>query len=371
MNEADLKKTPLEAAHRQLHARLVPFAGFLMPVQYSGVVDEHRAVREAAGLFDVSHMGQLRVKGRDALAAVQWLTSNDAGKLSPGQAQYSLLCKPDGTLVDDIIVYRLSAEHFFICVNAANTAKDFQWMKRQAAERGFDVTITDESERYALLALQGPRAQEILQTLTRADLTALKPFHFVEEKIAGMPTLISRTGYTGEDGFEIYIAPEAAEALWTKLLEKGRSKGLKPVGLGARDTLRLEMKFSLYGHEIDEAHTAIEAGLSWAVKPEKGDFIGREALAPEKKNGPKRRLVGFKMLERSVPRQGYKVFRDGREIGEVTSGTHSPTLEVGIGCAFVPAAFAEIGSRIDIDIRGRKFPAEIVKTPFIQRKPVA
>lgn len=359
-----LRKTPLESCHLALGARMVPFAGYSMPVQYSGIIDEHTSVRTAAGLFDVSHMGEVRVQGPDAQSFVQWITTNDVTKLEPGKAQYSLLCKADGTLIDDIIVYCIARDHYFICVNASNRFKDFEWLSQHAKTRNINARLTDESDHFAQIALQGPKAAAIVQGLTSFDLASLKPFRFAFTKVGPAEVLMARTGYTGEDGFELYVDPKHAAALWNKLMDFGKPQGLKPVGLGARDTLRLEMKYSLYGNDIDEAHTALESDLGWVVKFDKGDFLGREALLKQKQQGVAQRLVGFKMLERGIARHGYPVVIDGKPAGIVTSGTHSPSLDLDIGCAYVPVSHAHPGAEIKIDIRGKTLAAVVVKTPF-------
>ncbi len=354
-------KTPLYEEHKNLGARIVPFAGWLMPVQYKGIVDEHKAVRNKAGLFDVSHMGELTVKGKDALACLQWLTTNNVEKLVPGKAQYSLISTKKGTPVDDIIIYCIAKDDYFICVNASNREKDFRWFINEAKEKNFNVKIENKSDEYAQLALQGPLAPSILQRETTFDLASLKPFSFCQTEISGFKALVSRTGYTGEDGFEIYLEAQDSPALWKKLLSHNE---VSPCGLGARDTLRLEMKYALYGNDLDEEHTILEAGLGWVVKMDKGDFLGKEILLKQKSTGIPRKLIGFKMLERSIPRHGYKVFKEQEFLGETTSGSYSPSLDYGIGCAYVPTSQSAMGNTLEIEIRGKRVPAEIVKTPF-------
>ena len=358
------RRTPLHAAHRKLGARMIEFGGWEMPVQYTGILEEHRAVRARAGLFDVSHMGEVEVAGRGALDAVQRLVTNDASKLAPGGAQYAVLCLPDGGIVDDVIYYRLGDDRFFFCVNAANQETDFAWMK----EEGKGATVTNRSDDFALVALQGPRAAAILEPLTPAGLAALRPFTAVETPVAGIPLLLSRTGYTGEDGFELYVAPGRAEALWEHLLEAGRPEGLVPVGLGARDTLRLEKGLMLYGNDIDRTTTPLEAGLGWVVKLDKGDFLGREALVRQKEAGIRRRLVGLEMEGPAIPRHGYPLFHDGRSIGTVTSGTRSPMLGRGIALGYVEASAAAAGTRLEVEIRGRRHAAKVVRPPFVRRE---
>ena len=367
MNDT-IKQTPLNAVHKALGARMVPFGGWEMPVQYAGVIEEHLAVREKAGLFDVSHMGEIEVRGADALALVQRLTTNDAARLVDGQVQYSALCYADGGVVDDVTLYRSSASHFLFCVNAANTDKDFAWMQQVHGESGLTgATLTNRSAEYAQLALQGPRAAAILARLTAAPLAAIRYYHFALGVVAGVPALISRTGYTGEDGFELYIPATAAVSLWNRLLETGRSDGLTPIGLGARDTLRLEKGYALYGHELSPQITPLEAGLGWIVKLDKGDFVGRAALLRQQAAGIPRRLVALLMAERGIPREGYPVFAGGQQVGIVTSGTMSPTLTAGIALALVESARAVPGGELLVGIRDHRLRARIVKPPFVKK----
>ena len=357
-----LQRTPLHGEHLRLNAKMVPFAGFEMPVQYpTGITAEHNAVRTAAGLFDVSHMGEFFVRGPQALDFVQHVTTNDASRLEVGQAQYSTMVNDQGMLIDDLLVYRF-ADHYMLVVNGANREKDWAWTSRHAA--AFDVRFTDESDDIALLALQGPRAQEILARLTETDLDAIRYYHFTEGTVDGVQAVISRTGYTGEDGFELYVAGEHAAALWRRLLETGAGDGLIATGLGSRDSLRLEMGMALYGNDLDEGHTPLEAGLAWVTKLDKGDFVGREALKAQKEAGVARRLVGFRLKERGFPRPHYPVSFNGETVGEVTSGTLSPTLGEGIGMAYVPTVASKAGTEIGIVIRDRAIPAEVVKPPF-------
>ena len=357
-----LKPTPLHARHLASGARMVPYAGWDMPVEYSGITAEHLAVRSSAGVFDVSHMGEIEIAGKDALKTVQHLTSNDASRLATGQAQYSALLTPDGTFVDDILVYRLGAEEFLVVVNASNAPRDFEWIASRAGGVQ-DVEVTNESDRYALLALQGPQAVEILAPLASLDVTGLKYYGFAEGRVDGVPALISRTGYTGEDGFELYLAPEGAPGIWRRLL----AAGAVPAGLGARDTLRLEAAMALYGHEIDETTTPFEAGLGWVVKLDKGDFLGRDALLAQKAAGVPRKLVGFEVQGRGIARQGHAVVSGGGTVGTVTSGTWSPTFEKALGLAYVPPEMAAAGSPLAIDVRGRTLPAVVVEVPFYRR----
>ncbi len=359
-----LKATPLGRLFHDMGARLVDFAGWELPVQFTSVLEEHQAVRTAAGLFDVSHMGEVEVRGRAALDLVQKVTSNDASRLKPGQAQYTALTTEKGTFVDDIIVYRRSEDDFMLVVNASNTDKDFAWIASHG--RGA-VEVINASARYAQLALQGPRAQDILQTLVQVPLTPIRPFHFVEIAVDGTECIVSRTGYTGEDGFEIYAPPEAARDLFRALLRQGSPFGLLPCGLGARDTLRLEARMLLYGNDIDESTTVLEAGLDGIVKLDKGTFIGSEALIRERERGPLRRLVGFEMIDAGIARHGYPTKIEDTEAGAVTSGTFGPTVKKGIGLAYVPSRAARVGTRFHVGIRGRDAQAVIVPTPFYRR----
>ncbi|HET6230335.1 MAG TPA: glycine cleavage system aminomethyltransferase GcvT [Longimicrobiaceae bacterium] len=362
MADANLLHTPLHDEHAALNAKLVPFAGYEMPVQYpTGITAEHHAVRNAAGLFDVSHMGEFEVRGDRALEFVQHVTTNDASKLEVGQAQYSTLLQDDGTLLDDLLVYRFP-DRYMLVVNGSNKDKDFAWIQRYTGD--FGVELTDRTDEIALLALQGPKAQEILSRLTDADLDSIRYYRFAEGTVDGVPAIISRTGYTGEDGFELYVAADRAPALWRKILETGKDDGLIPAGLGCRDSLRLEMGYALYGNDLDEKTTPLEAGLGWVVKLDKGGFVGADALRAQKAAGVERKLVGFRLKERGFPRHGYGVVVDGQPAGEVTSGVLSPTLGEGVGMAYVPAAAAKPGTEIGIVIRDRAVPAEVVRPPF-------
>jgi aminomethyltransferase len=366
--QGSLRRTPLNAVHQRMGAKMVEFGGWDMPVRYTGDLEEHRAVRTAAGLFDLGHMGQVDVTGPDALPFLQWLLTNDFAPLPVGKAQYTLLCNPAGGVLDDLIVYRLP-ERWFVVLNAANRESDVAWIQaRRAERRDLDLTVADVTDQTGMLALQGPRAEAILQKLTSADLANLPAFGAVEAAVASVPALIGRTGYTGEDGFELYFPVEQNEHLWEKLLEAGRTEGLQPIGLGARDTLRLEAKMALYGHELSEEINPLEAGVGWAVNFDKGDFVGREALLRVKEQRPARRLVGFRMVERGgAPRAGYEVQVNGEPVGHVTSGTFSPTLMESIGLALVRRDAAGVGKPLDIMIRGRPVRAEQVKTPFYKR----
>jgi glycine cleavage system T protein (aminomethyltransferase) len=362
-----LKKTPLNAKHRSIGARMVEFGGWDMPVEYTGIVDEHMAVRTRAGLFDVSHMGEIEIAGADALAAVQWITSNDASRLSVGQIQYSALTTPAGTFVDDILVYRVAESHFMLVVNAGNIMKDHEWIAGRVRERGGDASVVNSSSRYALLALQGPQAEAILQTLTAVDLGAIKYYWFATGEVASIRATISRTGYTGEDGFEVFVPPAQAERAWDAIVHAGRGADLRPCGLGARDTLRLEACMRLCGSDMDDQTTLLEAGLGWIVGWKKDDFLGASVLREQKAKGPSRRIAAFEMRDRAIARHGYPVVRDGNHIGVVTSGTQTPFLKKAIGLAMVPADMAGVGSRLDIEIRGRTVSAEVVPEPFYKR----
>jgi aminomethyltransferase len=364
---APLKKTPLHARHQSHGARMVPFGGWDMPVEYTGIVEEHMAVRRRAGLFDVSHMGEIELAGRDALAAVQRLTSNDAGKLQVGQVQYSGLMAPTGGFIDDLLVYRFGPDHYLLVVNASNIAKDYRWIAEQVRSFGGDVAVVDSSSRYALLAVQGPAAVDVLQPLTGVDLASLRYYWFAHGEVAGVLGTVSRTGYTGEDGFEIFIPPRAAERVWSAVLQAGHNAGLVPAGLGARDTLRLEAAMRLYGNDIDESTSVLEAGLGWIVGWSKGDFIGSDVLRHQKSTGLERKLVGFEMIDRGIARHGYDVYVDGVRAGRVTSGTQTPFVRKAIGMAYVPGAAAATGSEIEIDLRGRRARARVVPMPFYKR----
>jgi aminomethyltransferase len=365
--EMSLKHTPLYECHVEAGARLVDFAGWEMPVQYQGVIEEHRAVRTAAGMFDVSHMGEVRVQGPEAEAFLQRLTPNDVSKLAPGRAHYSGLLTDQGTYVDDLLIYRLGAEEFLVVVNASNADRDFEWI---ASRAGAGVRVTNESDRWALLAVQGPKAVEILRPLMTPGAVDLKYYGFLQGEVDGRPAILSRTGYTGEDGFELYLRPEDAPAVWRRLLESGASQGIMPAGLGARDTLRLEASMALYGHEIDETTTPFEAGLAWVVKMGKGDFLGREALAAQQAAGIPRKLVGFEIQGRGIARQGHEIRKEGSTVGAVTSGTWSPSFEKALGMAYVPAGLAAPGTPLEIDVRGRALPAVVVEMPFYRRPKV-
>jgi aminomethyltransferase len=361
-----LRKTALHATHVALGARMVPFGGWDMPVEYAGVSAEHQAVRSAAGLFDVSHMGEIEIAGKDALAAVQHITSNDASKLHVNQAQYSALTTPEGTFVDDLLVYRQGPNHFLLVVNAANIEKDYAWIAEKAKEAG-DVAVVNSSDRYALIAIQGPKACGILQSLTGVALGSIKYYWFAHGEVAGVRGTISRTGYTGEDGFEVFAPPAMAVRLWEALLAAGKDQGLMPCGLGARDTLRLEAAMRLYGNDIDDTTSVLEADLGWIVGWNKPDFIGRDRLHSQRANGVERQLVGFEVVDRSIARHGYPVVRDGKPVGRVTSGTQTPFVKKAIGMAYVPTDMTAPGTRLEIDVRGKPVAGVVVALPFYKR----
>jgi len=364
--QTPLRRTALHATHVAAGARMVPFAGWDMPVEYSGISDEHVAVRTRVGLFDVSHMGQIEVAGRRGLDAVQHVSCNDASRLSVGQAHLSALLTPSGTLVDDLLVYRMGPSHFMLVVNAANVAKDFAWISEQIAAIP-DAACVDSSSRYALIAVQGPAAIQTLAPLTGIDLHGIGYYWFAHGEVAGARAIVSRTGYTGEDGFEIFVPPAAAEGVWKALMDAGRAFGIVPCGLGARDTLRLEAGMRLYGNEMDETTTALEAGLGWVVGWDKPAFLGREALVAQRQAGVSRKLVGFEMVDRAIARHGYAVVVDGNPVGHVTSGTQTPHLRKAIGMAYVPAALAAPETPLTIDVRGRHVAARVVRLPFYKR----
>jgi aminomethyltransferase len=361
-----LKKTPLNARHRAEGAKMVAFGGWDMPLEYSGITAEHLAVRERAGLFDVSHMGQIEIAGKDALAAVQLISCNDASKLEVGRAQLSGLTTADGTFVDDLLVYRLAPAHFLLIVNASHIATDYAHIAAHIGKVG-DAVAVDSSSRYALLAVQGPRALDAVQPLTGVDLRSIKYYGFATGEVASVRATISRTGYTGEDGVEILIPPQSADRLWQAIISSGAPLGLVPCGLGARDTLRLEAGMRLHGNDIDESTTVLEAGLGWIVGWNKGDFIGADALRRQKAEGVTRKLVGFEMLEPGIARHGYAAYVDGAPAGAVTSGTQTPYLKKAIGMAYLPIAATAAGTEFDVDIRGRRARAKVVPLPFYKR----
>lgn len=362
---AELQKTPLVAAHEKAGARMVDYAGWWMPVQYIGLKEEHQAVRNSVGLFDVSHMGEIRVQGPQALETLEWLTTNDVAKLQAGEAHYSLLPNFEGGLVDDIIIYCLTPNaDYLVCANASNKDKDFQWMLKN--NKG--ATITDDSAKWGQIAVQGPKALTLLARLFGTDVDSMKSFSFRPFKFKDGEVLFAKTGYTGESGGEIFVPAALTEKLWFELLEKGQDLGVMPIGLGARDTLRMEMKYSLYGHEIDDVTNPYEAGLGWVIKPAKKDFIGKAKITAVKEAGLKRSLVGVELVGKGIPRQGYTVHAEaGEQIGILTSGTLSPSTDRPVGIAYVATPYIAVGSKVWVDIRGRKVEAKVVETPFYKK----
>ncbi len=357
----EAKKTGLYDIHVRLGAKMVEFAGFLMPIQYTSIIEEHKKVRTSVGVFDVSHMGEIEVRGPKALEFVNYITINDASKLAVNQAQYTAMCYPDGGIVDDLICYRME-DHYLLVVNASNTEKDYRWILENKIE---GVEIENISDRITQIAVQGRNAEPALQKLTDVDLSAIKFYWFLEGELAGVPMIISRTGYTGEPGFELYFDRQYSEQVWNAVFEAGKEFDIAPIGLGARDTLRLEKKYCLYGNDIDQTTNPLEAGLGWITKLDKGDFIGRDALLKVKQEGLKRKLMGFISEGRMIPRHHYPIEIDGQSVGHVTSGCFSPILEKNIGLGYIAVEHAKIGEKITIDARGRKMPATIVKTPFV------
>lgn len=355
-----VKKTALYDVHVKLGAKIVEFAGYYMPVQYTSIIEEHKKVRSTVGLFDVSHMGEFFIKGAKALDFLQYVTINDVGALGIQQVQYSAMCYPDGGIVDDLLVYRLD-DSYMMVVNAANLTKDWEWLRQNQIT---GVEIENRSDELALLALQGPQAENTLAKLTDIVLADIPYYWLHQGKVAGIEAIVSRTGYTGEPGFEICIPNESAVQMWYALLHAGEDYDIKPIGLAARDTLRLEMKYCLYGNDIDQTTNPIEAGLGWITKLNKGDFIGKSAVEKVRQEGPSRKLVGFQMQGKGFPRHGYTIWHDDKKIGHVTSGTFSPMLQVGIGMGYVSAGAAAVGTPMDIEGRGAKMPAQVVKTPF-------
>ncbi|WP_026973835.1 glycine cleavage system aminomethyltransferase GcvT [Alicyclobacillus contaminans] len=362
---AELRKTPLYPLYKQYGAKTVEFGGWDMPVQFSSILFEHDSVRQRAGLFDVSHMGEFLVTGRDARAFLQYMLTNDLSRLESGMAMYSPLANERGGCVDDVLVYCLTSDSYMVVVNAGNIEKDWTWLQHHAD--GFSVSLDNRSDATALLALQGPLSERILQKVTPADLSALKYYRFVQSRVCNASALVSRTGYTGEDGFELYLRPEDAADVWAELLSLGEPDGLVPCGLGARDTLRLEARLPLYGHELTEDISPLEAGLGAFVKLDKGDFVGKSALQSQKLHGLRRRVAGIVLDGRGIPRQGYSVLHQGRTVGQVTSGTMSPTLKMPIGLVLVEADLGSVGTELAVDIRGKQVAAKVVKTPFYKR----
>ncbi|MBN1356096.1 glycine cleavage system aminomethyltransferase GcvT [bacterium] len=359
-----LKRTGLYDAHLRSGGKIVAFAGWKMPVQYSSIIDEHQTVRTAAGMFDVSHMGEVLFSGPDALANIQMLVSNDISKLKPNRAVYTGMLYPGGTFVDDLLVYRLSEDTFLLVINAANTLKDYEWMRDNIRGNLVCENVTDQ---YTQIAVQGPNSIEILKKLTPVDLASIRYYRFERDSVAGVDSIISRTGYTGEPGFELYFDATFSDKVWDAVLETGNNFGLKPAGLGCRDTLRLEAGMALYGNDIDDQHTPLEAGLDWIVKLSKDDFIGKSALVEQLQKGLTRHLIGFELTERAIPRKGYEIFSGNEPIGEVTSGTLSITLGKPVGMGYVRHGFESLGTNIEIMVRGKKFPGRVVALPFYSR----
>lgn len=360
-----MNTTPLYNRHKALGARFVEFAGWEMPLQYSGVIEEHHAVRKSAGLFDVSHLARIEIKGENAIPFINKLITTDFEKLKQGNSQYTLLCDENGGIIDDLLLYKRPDGSIFLCANAINREKIIAWLKNHSSH--YNVEIRDVTDAFAQIALQGPAAKGILQKLTSTNLSEIKKFAFVEINFNGITLLSSRTGYTGEDGFEIYPSASIAESVWDKLIATGAASGLKPAGLGARDTLRLEMGYLLYGHDIDQKTTPLEAGLGRFVSFEKEDFIGRTALIAQSQKGIKRRLIGFELIDKGIPRQGCKILAKGIEIGAVTSGNMSPTLKKGIGLGYVNIGYDKIGEEIAVEIRGKNVLARVVSLPFYKK----
>ncbi|WP_070120694.1 glycine cleavage system aminomethyltransferase GcvT [Bacillus marinisedimentorum] len=363
---SSLKKTPLYEVYSEYGGKTIDFGGWDLPVQFTGIKDEHHAVRTKAGLFDVSHMGEFTVKGEGSLAFLQKMMTNDVSKLKDGGAQYTAMCYENGGTVDDLLIYKKADGDYLLVVNASNIDKDFEWLNNHTSG---DVSVTDISPDIAQLALQGPLAEQVLQKLTETDLSEIKFFKFKEDvSINGAKALVSRTGYTGEDGFEIYCQAEDAVNLWKGILEAGKEEGVVPVGLGARDTLRFEANLPLYGQELSKDITPIEAGIGFAVKPDKGiDFFGMDTLKKQKEYGPARKLVGIEMIDKGIPRTGYEVYKDDEQIGEVTTGTQSPTLNKNVGLALLKSDFAEMGTEVEVQVRKRRLKAQVAATPFYKR----
>jgi aminomethyltransferase len=361
-----MKKTRFNELHKKLGAKMVEFVGWEMPIEYKGIIEEHMAVRTKAGLFDVSHMGEVLVSGKDALAYVQWLTPNDVARLAPGQVQYTALMTPESTFVDDMLVYCIEKPGtYFLVVNAANVDKDYAWIAGHT--KGFDVKVENRSDTYSQLALQGPLAETILQPLTDVDLAGMKSFWWARGKVAGIDCLVSRTGYTGEDGFEVYTTDANPGAIWTSIIEKGTPLGLLPIGLGARDTLRLEAKLMLYGNDISDKTTVLEADLKWIVKLQKGDFLGKPVIEKQLAGGLGRKLAGFEMIDRGIARPHYTAFVNGQKVSEISSGTFSPLLKKAIGLVYLPIGATAVGTEFEVGIRDKTFRARVVPTPFYKR----
>ncbi|WP_085991920.1 glycine cleavage system aminomethyltransferase GcvT [Oceanobacillus senegalensis] len=368
---SELKKTPIYPEYEAQGAKTIDFGGWDLPVQFSSIKDEHEATRTRAGLFDVSHMGEITVKGPKSLDFLQQLTTNDVSTLSPQRAQYTLMCNENGGTVDDFIIYMLADEDYLLVVNAANTMKDFEWLNKNNTYSKEEVEIRNISSNIVQLALQGPKAEVILQTITKTNLKEIKFFHFNKEVYfsgIGKAAIVSRTGYTGEDGFEIYIDQSEGRNLWNVILDAGRDYGVQPIGLGARDTLRFEANLALYGQELSENISPIEAGLGFAVKVNKtSDFIGKSILKEQVSKGPNRRLVGIEMVDKGIPRHGYEVYKNEQKIGFVTSGTQSPTLNKNLGIVLIDSECSEVGTELFVQVRKRTLKAKVIPTPFYKR----
>ncbi len=363
--DSSLKHTPLYSVHVELGAKIVPFAGWNMPIQYTGLIQEHLAVRKSCGIFDVSHMGEVEITGKDAEAFLQNLIPNDVTRLQDESVLYSPMCYETGGVVDDLLIYRITQDRYMLCINASNTDKDFDWIVKNSKE--FDVKVVNISDQTAQLAIQGPNAEATIQKLTDVSLKDIGYYHFKIGQVDQVECVISRTGYTGEDGFELYFDAQKAEDLFHKVMSAGKEFDIQPVGLGARDTLRLEVAYPLYGNELSAESNPLEAGLGWTIKLNKDNFIGKEALAASKEKGLEKKLVGLKLKERGVPRSHYSVTKDGQKVGEVTSGTFSPSLEVGVALALVDKEHSNPGDSLNVEIRKQSVPAEIVKLPFVPR----
>jgi len=363
VNDSKLKTTPLHSMHQELGGKLVPFAGWNMPIQFKGVIQEHQCVREGVGIFDVSHMGEIEITGPEAKNFVQYLVTNDIETMQNNQALYTLMCLETGGVVDDLLVYRFSGDHYFLCVNASNSDKDFQWILKKS--RDFNVSVKNISQQTAQLAVQGKHSEALVQKLCDTSLSEIEYYHFRKAKIYNYECIVARTGYTGEDGFEIYTDSNDIQSIFKKIIEQGKPFNLQPIGLGARDTLRLEMGYALYGNELNENSNPLEAGLGWVIKLKKDDFLGKSALKKQNDAGLSRKLVGIRLLERGVPRPHYRVLHEGSAVGELTSGTFSPSLNTGIGLCYVSTEYAKPGTKLDLEIRKSSVPAEVVNPPFL------
>lgn len=364
--DSSLKHTPLYSVHVELGAKIVPFAGWNMPIQYAGLMQEHLAVRKSCGIFDVSHMGEVEITGKDAESFLQNLIPNDVTRLQDESVLYSPMCYENGGVVDDLLVYRMAQDRYMLCINASNTDKDFEWIVENS--KSFDVDVANISNQTAQLAIQGPNAEALIQKLTDVALKDIEYYHFKIGKVDLVECIISRTGYTGEDGFELYFDAQKAEGMFRKIMEVGKEFDIQPIGLGARDTLRLEVAYPLYGNELSAESNPLEAGLGWTIKLDKDNFVGKDSLAASKEKGLKKKLVGIKLLERGVPRSHYLITKDEKTIGEVTSGTFSPSLEVGVALALVDKEYSKLGESLNVEIRKQSVPAEVVKLPFVPRR---